>query len=91
LTIKIGTIPCPVCGSEGYITFIRVQHGSGKDRVYHYITEDEVYQALALKDPGLLVEAITRSLQVLRETNPENAKQLVKQLRKVIEEFEKRL
>jgi len=89
VTIDVGPIICPVCGQEGYITFIRVSHGSGANRVWHYIYEDDLCYAMALSHPNLLVEAVAKALNTLRNIDPEKAKALVDALYKIIEEYKK--
>jgi hypothetical protein len=66
VTIKVGSIICPVCGQEGFVSFTRVTHGSGAKRTWHYISEDELCYALTLSRPDLLIAAITKALNALK-------------------------
>jgi hypothetical protein len=88
VTIDVGPIICPVCGQEGYITFIRVQHGPGRKN-WHYISEVDLCYAMALSHPDLLVEAIAKALNTLRNIDPEKAKALADALYKIIEAYKK--
>ncbi len=90
VTIGAGTIVCPACGQEGYITFIRVQHGSGKSRVWHYIDETGLCYALALSRPDLFIVALVKALDTLKRTDPKRADDLAEGIAKIVEAYRKR-
>ncbi len=89
VTIEIGSIVCPACGQEGYITFIRVQHGSGKSRVWHYINEVDLCYAMAISHPDLYAEALVKALSTLKKVDPERANKLVENIARIIEAYKK--
>jgi hypothetical protein len=89
VTIEVGSIVCPVCGQEGFISFIRVQHGSGKSKVWHYINEVDLCYAMAIGHPDLYTEALVKALSTLKRVDPERANKLVENIARIIEAYKK--
>ena len=90
MTIDTGPVICPVCGQEGWISFIRVQHGSGKNRIWHYINEEGLCYAVAISRPDLYVVALVKALDTLKRVDPKRANELVESIEKVIEAYKRR-